>query len=74
MDGPRDCHTEWSGKLKHCMTSLICRILNDSDELTYKTEADSQGLPWWSSDRLHTPNAEAGVQSLARELDPTCNN
>ena len=56
------------------MTSLICRILNDSDELTYKTEADSQGLPWWSSDRLHTPNAEAGVQSLARELDPTCNN
>ena len=44
MDGPRDCHIEWSQteKEKYCMISLICRILkNDTNELIYKTETDS---------------------------------
>ena len=46
MDGPRDCHTEWSesdrGRQYH-MISLICGILqNDTNELIYKTEKDSQ--------------------------------
>ena len=45
MDGPRDYHTKWSksGKDKYHMISLICGILkNDTNELIYKTEIDSQ--------------------------------
>lgn len=34
-----------------------------------------QGLPWWSSGWHSTvPEQRAGVQSLARELHPTCHN
>ena len=45
MDGPRDCHTEWSKseKDKYHMISLICGILKkDTSELIYKTEKESQ--------------------------------
>ena len=45
MDGPRDYHTEWSQteKDKYPVISLICGIQkNDTNELIYKTEIDSQ--------------------------------
>ena len=45
MDGPRDCHTKWSKseRDKYHMILLLCGILkNDSNELIYKTEIDSQ--------------------------------
>ena len=29
-------------KEKYCMTSLVCGILNGTNELTYKAERDSQ--------------------------------
>ena len=46
MDGSRD-YTEWSKSDKgkeNIMLSLICGILkkNDTNELIYKTETDSQ--------------------------------
>ena len=45
MDGPTDYHTKWSksGKDKYHMISPLCWILkSDTNELTYKTEIDSQ--------------------------------
>ena len=45
MDGPRDYHTKWSQteKDKYYMISLMCVILkNDTNQLIYKTETDSQ--------------------------------
>ena len=45
VDGLTDYHTKWSNseKGKYHMTSLICGIQkNDTNELTYKTEIDSQ--------------------------------
>ena len=45
MDGPRDYHTKWSKseKDKYHKTSFICGILkNDTNELIFKTEIDSQ--------------------------------
>ena len=45
MDGPRDYHTKWSKleKDKYHMLSLICGIFkNDTNELIYKIEIDSQ--------------------------------
>ena len=47
MDGPRDYHTKWSKSDKdkyHDITSLWNLIKNDTDELIYKTETDSQML------------------------------
>ena len=42
MDGPIDFHTE-SFKVKYHMISFICGFLkNDTNELIYKTEIDSQ--------------------------------
>ena len=40
IDGPRDCHTEWSKSDKDKYhISLICGILkNGTNELIYKTE------------------------------------
>ena len=42
MDGPRDCHTEWSSqteKDKYHIISIICEILkNGTNELFYKTK------------------------------------
>ena len=45
MDGPRDYHIKWrkTDKDKYHMISLICGILkNDTNELIYETERDSQ--------------------------------
>jgi len=45
IDRPRDYHTKWSEseKDKYHMILLICEILkNDTNELTYKTEAGSR--------------------------------
>ena len=45
MDGPRDCHTEWSKSDKdtYHMISLICGIWkNGTNESIYKTEIESQ--------------------------------
>ena len=45
MDGPRDYDTKCSksGKDKYHMISLICGIFkNDTNELIYKTETDSE--------------------------------
>ena len=45
VGGPRDYHTKWSkpDKDKYHMISLIYGILkNDTNELIYKTETDSQ--------------------------------
>ena len=45
MDGPRDYHIKWSQreKDKYRIISLICgKLKNDTNELIYKTEIDSQ--------------------------------
>ena len=47
MDGPRDCHTKWSKSDRE--GEILCDIpdvwnikRSDTNELTYKTEKDSQ--------------------------------
>ena len=47
MDGLRDCHTEWSksdreGEILHNTPYIWNLKRNDTNELTYKTERDSQ--------------------------------
>ena len=43
MDRLRDCHTELIHQKKYYMIKLICGILkNDTYELIYKPETDSQ--------------------------------
>ena len=46
MNGPRDCHTEWSKsdrEEKYHMILLICGIWNNyMNELIYKTEIESE--------------------------------
>ena len=43
MDGPRDYHTKWSKseKDKYHIT-YMCNLKNDTNELIYKVETDSQ--------------------------------
>ena len=39
----RDYYTKWNIREKYCMTSFICGICkNDTNELIYKTETDSE--------------------------------
>ena len=46
MDGPRDYHTEWSKSERETQISYdiayMWNLKNDANELTYKTEIDSQ--------------------------------
>ena len=47
MDGPRDCHTEWSKsdrerEISYDITYLQNLKRNDTNERIYKTEMDSQ--------------------------------
>ena len=47
MDGPRDCHTEWSktdseGEISYDIPYMWDLKRNDTDKLTYKTERDSK--------------------------------
>ena len=47
MDGPRDCHTEWSKSDRQKEISYDIAYVrnlkrNDTDECIYKTEMDSQ--------------------------------
>ena len=44
----------------------------ETDDTTYRSE-DMKALPWWSSDKDSAhPMQGTWVQSLAKELDPTC--
>ena len=47
MDGPRECHTEWSksdreGEILYNISYMWNLKRNDTNELTYKAEEDSQ--------------------------------
>ena len=42
MDGPKDCHTEWSQTQKHKYHLNVESKKNGTNELSYKTEAESQ--------------------------------
>ena len=47
MDGPRDCHTEWSKsdrerELSYDIAYMWNLKRNDTNEFIYKTETDSQ--------------------------------
>ena len=46
MDGPRDCHTEWSKSDKERQISYdityMWNLKNATDELIYKTDIESQ--------------------------------
>ena len=46
MDGTRDCHTEWrrsDGERQVSYDiSYVCNFKNDTNELIYKTEIESQ--------------------------------
>ena len=47
MDGPRECHTEWSKSATERQISYDIAYVwnlkkNDTNELIYKTETDSQ--------------------------------
>ena len=47
MDEPRDCHTEWNKSEREQQISCDITYMsnlkrNDTNELTYKTERDSQ--------------------------------
>ena len=49
MDGPRDCHTEWSesDRERPISNDIAYRWnlrRNDTNELIYKTETDSQTI------------------------------
>ena len=46
MDGPRDCHTEWSKsdlerRILYDIAHMWTLKRNDTNELIYKTETDS---------------------------------
>ena len=52
MDGPRDCHTECSksdreGEISYGIPYLQNVKRNDTSELTYKSERDSQRINLW---------------------------
>ena len=46
VDGPRDYHTKWSkpdkDKISYKILLICCTLKNDTNELIYKTERDSQ--------------------------------
>ena len=47
MDEPRDCHSEWSesereGEISYDIAYMQNLKINDTNELLYKTERDSQ--------------------------------
>ena len=47
MDGPKDCHTEWSksdreGEIPYDIPYMWTLKRNNTNELIYKTETDSQ--------------------------------
>ena len=47
MSGPRECHTEWSksdrkGEISYDISFMWNLKIKDTNELTYKTETDSQ--------------------------------
>ena len=46
MDGPRDYHTKWSKSERETQipyaTTYMWNLKNDTNELIYKTETDSQ--------------------------------
>ena len=46
IDEPRDYHTKWSNSDRERQisydTTYICTLKNDTNELIYKTETDSQ--------------------------------
>ena len=47
MDGPKDCHTEWSksdreGEIPYDIPYMWSLKRNETNELTCKTERDSQ--------------------------------
>ena len=59
MDGPRDCHTEWSKSDRDRQISNdITYMWNLKSELIYKTETDSESKlmvtkgEWWGGDKL----------------------
>ena len=69
MDEPREYHTKWSKleKDKYHMLSLICGIFkNDTNELIYKIEIDSQSLkiPLWLKAALESESIQGGGGSL----------
>ena len=61
MDGPRDYHTKWSKsdgerQISYVITSMWNLVKNDTNELIYKTETDSQ----ISKSNLWTPKGKHG--------------
>ena len=47
MEGPRDCHTEWSksdreGEISYAIPYMWNLKRNDTNEITYETERDSK--------------------------------
>ena len=49
MDGPRECHTEWTDREGQIPDAIPYRwtLKNDTNRLIHKTETDSQRTDLW---------------------------
>ena len=68
MDGPRDYQTKSSQteKDKHHMISLVCgNLKDDTNELIYKREIDSQKTNLWLPERKGVGKREIRIWGLA---------
>ena len=70
MDWPRDCHTEWNKPDGEAETSLDIPYMrnlkrHDTNELVYKTEADSQNCGM----NLRLPGERWGGRDREFEMD-----
>ena len=72
MDGTRECHTKWSksdgeGKISYDIPYVWNLKRNDTNELTYETEVDSQtekkNFGCWCRER-----GEGGGEGIVREF------
>jgi len=66
MDGPRDCHTEWSKteKEKFCITSLICKIKNETPPMNLFRKQQIRRL----RDELMVARGERWKEGIVREF------
>ena len=83
MDGPGECHTEWSqvrqrGEKLYAIPCMWNLKGNDANKLTYKTERDSQTykvnlwLPGWKdSEGVWDGHVHSAIFKMDKQQGPT---